>query len=77
MKVALVAPAATVTLAGTVTAALLSCSVTTAPPDDAAAVSVTVPVALFPPVTDVGDTLTDCNCAEAGLTVRVAEALVE
>jgi len=55
VKVALVAPAATVTLAGTVAAAvLLLDKVTTAPPDGALPVSVTVPVELFPPTTEVG-----------------------
>jgi hypothetical protein len=49
---ALVAPAATVTLAGTVaTAVLLLESVTTVPPEGAAAVSVTVPLTELPPVT--------------------------
>ena len=47
MKVALVAPAGTVTLAGTVAAAvLLLISCTTAPPAGAAVFSVAVPVAL-------------------------------
>jgi hypothetical protein len=55
VKVALVAPAATVTLAGTVAAAvLLPESVTTAPPEGAAPVSVTVPCEELPPVTLVG-----------------------
>ena len=55
VNVALVAPAATVTLDGTVAAVvLLLKSVTTAPPDGAAPVSVTVPVEGFPPVTLVG-----------------------
>ncbi len=49
-KVALVAPAATVTLAGTVaTAVLLLDSATTAPPEGAALASVAVPCATFPP----------------------------
>lgn len=43
VKVAVVAPAVTVTLGGTVTAALLLESVTPNPPAGAAAVSVTVP----------------------------------
>lgn len=55
VKVALVAPAGTVTLAGTVAAAaLLVDRVTTAPPDGAAAVSVAVPWTAVPPVTLVG-----------------------
>ena len=55
-KVALVAPCATVTLAGTVAALLLSLSVTTNPPDGAAAVKVTVPCDGLPPTTDEGFT---------------------
>src|SRR4051794_22215991 len=51
VKVALVAPAGTVTLAGTFAAAvLLLASVTTIPPAGAAAVRVTVPVEELPPV---------------------------
>ena len=53
-NVALVAPAATVTLPGTVAAALLLESVTANPPDAAADVSVTVPCAALPPVTVEG-----------------------
>src|SRR5258707_14790839 len=55
VNVALVAPAAIVTLAGVLaTVVLLLESVTVAPPDGAAALKVTVPVDEFPPVTLVG-----------------------
>src|SRR2546426_389687 len=55
VKVALLAPAGTVTLAGTVAAAVwLLASVTTMPPTGAAALKVTVPVEGFPPATLVG-----------------------
>jgi|SRR5579872_6139501 hypothetical protein len=54
-NVAVVCPAATVTLAGTAaTAALLLPSVTTAPPAGAALLSVTVPCELTPPATLLG-----------------------
>ena len=55
VNVALLEPAVTMTLAGTWAAAvLLLCNVTVAPPAGAAPFSVTVPVELFPPTTDVG-----------------------
>ena len=54
VKLALVAPASTVTLAGTVAAVELSESDTTAPPVGAAALKVTVPVEELPPTTLVG-----------------------
>jgi hypothetical protein len=64
-KVALVAPCATVTLAGTVAAAWLSLSVTANPPAGAAAVSVTVPCDALPPTTDDGFTETVESAAVA------------
>src|SRR5438445_13641985 len=55
VNVALVAPAATVTLEGTVaTDVSLLESATCAPPDGAGPLSVTMPVEEFPPVTLVG-----------------------
>ena len=53
-NVALTRPAATVTDAGTVSTLVLLDNATTTPPAGAAAVNVTVPVALAPPVTDAG-----------------------
>jgi hypothetical protein len=55
VKVALVAPAATVTLEGTLAAVvLLLASATCAPPDGAGPLRVTVPVEEFPPLTLAG-----------------------
>ena len=59
LNVAVVCPAATVTLAGTCADALLLERFTTAPPDGAAPVSVSVPVELLPPTTVVGLRETD------------------
>lgn len=78
VKLALVAPAGTVTLVGSAaTAALLLASVTTAPPEGAAALKVAVPVAEVGPTTLDG--LTD-NADKAGaaavawgVKLRVAE----
>ena len=72
VNVALVAPAATVTLAGTVAAAvLLLPSVTTAPPAGAALLNVTVPVEGAPPVTLAGLKLTELSAAAGAFTVSV------
>jgi hypothetical protein len=73
-KFALVFPAGTVTLDGTVaTEVLLLESVTTAPPEGAAAVRVTVPVELFPPLTVVGLRVSELSVKLVGaLTVSAA-----
>jgi hypothetical protein len=72
LKVAVVAPAAIVTDAGTVAAfVLLLVSATTVPPAGAAVVSVTVPVLAAPPVTAVGFSESVATPAD-GLTVRFA-----
>ena len=77
VKVALVAPAATVTLEGTLAAVLLLDSNTTRPPAGAAPESVTCPCDVAPPVTLVGFTLTLCTLAggASGVTVSVAVLL--
>ena len=61
VNVALELPAATVTLRGTVAAALLLDSDTTMPPVGAAPFSVTVPCDVLPPVTVVGFSVTEDN----------------
>src|SRR5215510_9607601 len=67
VKVALLAPAATVTLAGTVaTPVLLLDRATTAPPVGAALVSVTVPCDVLPPVTLVGFSVSEDKLAGGG-----------
>src|SRR3989442_12806020 len=69
---ALVAPAGTVTLPGTVAAAVLALdSVTCAPPVGAGPSSVAVPVELLPPVTVVGFTPSE-ERRTARFTMRVA-----
>jgi hypothetical protein len=70
VKVAVRAPAATVTLAGTTAAELLLCRVTIAPPGGAAPFNVAVPVEEAPPVTVCGLLVSDNKIA--GLIVRVA-----
>ncbi len=71
VKVAVVAPAATVTFAGDCAAAvLLLVRVTTAPLDGAGPVNVTVPVEEVPPITEAGLSVTEVSAA--AVTVRVA-----
>ena len=70
VNVAVVAPAATVTDAGTVALVELELKVTAMPPEGAAPLSVTVPVELVPPRTDVGET--ERETRDGGLTVNVA-----
>ena len=55
VNVAEVAPAATVTVAGTAAAELSELRLTTVPPVAAGPESVTVPVIVPPPITEVGD----------------------
>ena len=77
VKIALVAPARTVTLAGTVaTAVLLLERDTTAPPVGAGPLSVTVPVEGVPPMTLLGFTVSEVRLAPAdGVGVTVSEAV--
>lgn len=71
VKEAVVAFAGTVTLVGTRAAAVLLLErVTTAPPDGAGPLRVTVPVEEVPPITEVGLTVT--ALAVAAVTVSVA-----
>jgi hypothetical protein len=75
VNVAKVVFSATVTLAGTVAAVmLLLLSVTTAPPDGAAALRVTFPLVEVPPVTDGGVKATEPT--PGGNTVKVALCVV-
>jgi hypothetical protein len=70
VKVALVNPAATVTVGGTCTAVLLLDRLTTAPPLGATPLKNTLPVEEYPPVTVVGLKLNPLTVG--GFTVRVA-----
>jgi hypothetical protein len=76
VKAAPVAPAGTVTLAGTVaTAELLLERETTAPPLGACALSVTLPVERDPPLTLVGFSLSEVRVGPGGgCGVTVSEA---
>ena len=71
VKDALVAPAATVTLEGTLAAVVLLLeSATCAPPVGAGPLNVTVPVEEFPPVTLVGFSEIDERETDAGVEER-------
>ena len=74
-NVALVAPAATVTVPGTLAAVLLSESETTAPPAGAAAFNVTVPWVDVPPTTVDGLTTSDAGIGSAGPVVTMRDAI--
>ena len=65
-KVALAAPPATVTVAGTPAAPPVLESAMTAPPDGAAPLNVTVPCDGAPPATLAGFTLSDASVATPG-----------
>jgi hypothetical protein len=77
VKVALVDPAGTVTLAGSDAALELSETETSAPPLGAAALSLTVPVADVPPTTAVGLNATDESAAvgDGGFTPSAANSV--
>ena len=70
VNVAVLEPAATVTVAGTVAVVRLELRLTTAPPEAALAFRVTVPVEVVPPVTAVG--FSETLATAIGLMVRVA-----
>jgi len=74
VKVAVLAPAATVTVAGTVAAELEDVRLITWPPVGAAVFSVTVPVELVPPITDAGLRVTEL--VDGGSIVMLAPALL-
>jgi hypothetical protein len=63
VKVALLAPEAILTLAGTVAAAVLLLESITTPADGAAALSVTVPWDVLPPTTLVGFSVNELSTA--------------
>jgi len=78
LKLAVVAPEGTVTLAGTLAAELLRVSATMAPPAGAAALRATVPVEdCGPPTTLDGFSVSEATVASStGFTVSVAALVV-
>ena len=75
VKVAVALPAGTITLAGTVAAALFLDKATEMPPLGAALLKVTVPVEDVPPVTLVGLTETEESAGAGGVIVSAAVLL--
>jgi len=75
VKFAVVAPAATITDAGTVSAALFEESPTEAPPARAADVSVTVQEEVAPEVTELGEHDKPETAGAGGVTVTEAVVL--
>jgi hypothetical protein len=78
VKFTVVAPAGTVTLAGTVAFRVsLLANVTTTPPVGAAALKVIVPVAGLPPITVVGLMVRFATVGKARVVAVAAEVLAE
>ena len=76
VNVAIVAPAATVTDAGTwATAVLFEVKLITAPPTGAGLSKLTVPVEDTPPATEAGVTSTQLSAPPGAVTVKVAVRL--
>ena len=71
VNVAEVAPARTVTFAGTDAATEFDDRITTVPPDGDAPLSVTVPVEPAPPTTEVGEIVNEVIVSDETVTVRV------
>jgi hypothetical protein len=73
VKVAVLEPDATVTLLGTVAEAELLLRATDFPPEGALVEMVTVPVEVVPPLTDVGESVTDeMDCAWPATGINIA-----
>lgn len=75
VKVAVVLPAATLTLAGTAAEALLLDRLTAMPPAGAAPVRVTVPVEELPPATEAGFSASDISAGPEPAGVIVSDAV--